>query len=545
MLKQVDLRQFFEERKDIKHQLLGQVSTPSHIADLMVEIALSVNPKKILDPCFGKGVFIESLIKKGYPKENIIGVEIDPYFYSNFMEMNPELHLENKDFFDFDTQVDCIIMNPPYVRQENLTMDMPKFLNKRYLTEKMKNLKVDLSARSNLYLYFFIKAWSILKINGSLIAIIPNTWAAADYGKKFKKFLLDNFLINKFISFKKDVFPNADVESCILHLTKKGINENFPNHKVEFVNLSTDSSKSIKTFLTEQHEDYSTLYYQKDLKVTSNWLTILKKEHIWNEDVLISLDSVADINRGIGTNSNSIFINEVSKYKDSYGEYFQPIICSPKDVIGYSTRTRLRDDYILLTDAEKWELPKELQEYLEKQELKILKAKRPKTLYEKLLKAPNSWYKLKKRQPSLILFGYIIRENKKFIFNDSKMIARDNFYEINVKQGIDPYLIFSILNSRITSYFLEDIGRSHGKGLLKIQKYELDSLRIINPKILSINDRVKLITFAKQLINENNINIIDEIDAVLLPYVSQNINVEKLQFLLNKKEKDRFAKKKV
>lgn len=541
MLKQIDLRSWFEENKQQKQQLLGQVYTPLNIADVMAEIALSVKPKKILDPCFGKGVFIDSLLRKGFPKEKIIGVEIDPFCYNNYKNTNVSLNLESVNFFDFNKQVDCVIMNPPYVRQENLTTDMPDFLNKNYLNQKMKDLKIELSARSNLYLYFFVKAWSILKDSGSIIAIVPNTWAIADYGRKFKEFLLDNFLIEKFISFDKDVFPDADVESCILHLIKKDTKKKYPNHKVEFINISNKFNDSF----TEKKASNFNHFYQKNLKIKANWITIFKNENKWDESNLVNLDSLTVINRGIGTNGNSIFIDEASKFKDMFNQYFQPMVCSPKDVTGYTTNSRIKEDFILMTEAKKGELPKVLLDFLEEQELKLANNKKPKTLYEKLQKKPESWYQIKKTKPSTIIFSYIIRESKKFIFNESKLIARDNFYEINVKEGVDPFLLFSILNSSITSYYLEGIGRTHGKGLLKIQKYELDQLRVINPAIISSEDKDELITLAKKLIRENDSSLIGDIDSILLPYLSKELKREQLVQLLKQKEQKRLAKKKV
>ncbi|WP_342498627.1 N-6 DNA methylase [Bacillus sp. FSL R5-0820] len=545
MSKQIDVSPWFEANKEQKQQLLGQVYTPINIADVMTEIAMSLKPNKILDPCFGKGIFIDSLLKKGYPKENIIGVEIDPFCYNDYKESNVSLDLENINFFNFNKQVDCVIMNPPYVRQENLTTDMPDFLNKNYLNEKLKSLRVELSARSNLYLYFFVKAWSILKDNGSIIAIVPNTWAIADYGTKFKEFLLDNFLIEKFISFDKDVFPDADVESCILQLTKKGREEKYPNHKMEFVDISNKINGSFKNIFMENKESNFNQYYQKDLKVKSNWITIFKNENEWDESSLVSLDSLTVINRGIGTNGNSIFIDEASKFKDMFNQFFQPIVCSPKDVTGYTTGSRIKEDFILMTDANKEELPKELLDFLEEQEIKLANNKKPKTLYEKFKKNPDSWYQIKRTQPSTIIFSYIIRENKKFIFNESRLIARDNFYEINVKEGVDPFLLFSILNSNITSYYLEGIGRTHGKGLLKVQKYELDQLKVINPATISSEDKKTLIALAKRLIAENDNSLIGTIDTILLPYLSEGLKIEQLLHLLKQKEQERSAKKKV
>ncbi|MFA9558297.1 class I SAM-dependent DNA methyltransferase [Evansella sp. AB-rgal1] len=540
MVKQFDLVEWFEEKKTKKQQMLGQVYTPKHIADYMAELVLSLQPKKVLDPCFGKGIFIDSLLEKGMDSDSIVGVEVDPFSFREYKDIHPSLHLENSNFFDFHRQVDCVIMNPPYVRQENLTSEMPDFLNKKFLQDKIKECDIQLSARSNLYLYFFIKAWSILEEKGSIIAIVPNTWAVADYGSEFKRFLLDYFQINRFISFEKDVFPDADVESCILHLTKLDKNENLENHEMSFVTLSHKSG----SFL-DMDEKVVRRYKQKDLHESMNWLTIFHKNDLWEESAFVPLESIASINRGIGTNSNSTFITEPARFKDYYSEFFQAIVCSPKDVAGYTTKKLVKEDVMFFTDVDKESLPQELGQYIEEQERNIVAEQTPKTLYEKIVKSPNSWYKFKARKAAPILFSYIIRKNKKFICNEKNVIARDNFYEIHVHDGVDACLLFSILNSGVTSYFLENMGRSHGNGLLKIQKYELDILSVVNPSLLSMEDKMELISYGKKLMDENNPDFIDKIDSVLLSYVSSDLTVDELRSLLAEKVKERLSKKKV
>src|SRR5690606_18747807 len=89
-----------------KKDLLGQVFTPRDIADLMVSLAMGSKPNIILEPCFGEGVFLESIDKKVDGKQRIIGVEIDPILYKNVSSKLLDMELFNIDFFDFEDEVD-------------------------------------------------------------------------------------------------------------------------------------------------------------------------------------------------------------------------------------------------------------------------------------------------------------------------------------------------------------------------------------------------------------------------------------------------------
>ncbi|XKT09392.1 N-6 DNA methylase (plasmid) [Enterococcus faecium] len=69
---------------------LGQVFTKSSVADYMVSLLSLSKDSLILDPCFGDGVFLKSLLKAGF--KNVEGYEIDSKLYSkskkNFKSIN-------------------------------------------------------------------------------------------------------------------------------------------------------------------------------------------------------------------------------------------------------------------------------------------------------------------------------------------------------------------------------------------------------------------------------------------------------------------------
>ena len=69
---------------------------------------------------------------------------------------------------------DVIVGNPPYVRQELIKEIKP------YLESKYKVY----TGVSDLYVYFFEKALSLLKENGLFAFIVSSKFLRADYGKK-------------------------------------------------------------------------------------------------------------------------------------------------------------------------------------------------------------------------------------------------------------------------------------------------------------------------------------------------------------------------
>ena len=99
---------------------LGQIFTNKNIADYMATLFSLPTDAKILDPCFGKGVFINTMQEKGFTK--ITGVEIDPALFVQAKSTLSSVTLINEDFLSFNNEelFDGIIMNPPYIRQEEI-----------------------------------------------------------------------------------------------------------------------------------------------------------------------------------------------------------------------------------------------------------------------------------------------------------------------------------------------------------------------------------------------------------------------------------------
>lgn len=125
---------------------------------------------RVLDPCFGGGVFVKSLLENTNYK--VIGVEIDRDSFDKFK--NPDsarCQLLNCDFFDIEEEFDGIIMNPPYVRQEEIDAMAELGVTKQKLQSACGLMTI--STKANLYMYFILRAILLLKDGGELIAIAP------------------------------------------------------------------------------------------------------------------------------------------------------------------------------------------------------------------------------------------------------------------------------------------------------------------------------------------------------------------------------------
>lgn len=477
---------------------LGQIFTNVNVADYMVSLFSLNKNAALLDPCFGKGAFLQAAISSGY--SNIEGYEIDYNLYISTKKKFPELNLFNQDFLsaDISQKYDGIIMNPPYVRQEKINELEPLGVSKSIL-RKNKLFSV-LPSTANLYMYFIIKSIDILKDNGEMVVIFPSSWLKAKSGKQFEELLYSKCALIKQIHITGDVFEkNALVEVVILHLVKGTLNIDPSIENVEMVNGELIPLKKVSTV--------------DDLGFESSFCNL------------------GSVRRGLTTGCNAMYINPPFKdYKSK--EHLVPIISTPKAIKGYST-TNAKTDY-LFVPQQGIDFTQEIINYISEWEKRIKISGKPKTLLARI-DISESWYLIKPVDSLGILFSYFVRNDMKFIFNNTGWFARDNFYII--KPNIDAVLAFALLNNYYTFFQLEKSGKQYGAGLLKLQRYDIEELRF--PDITSFldNDIEKLKALSKELIINGNTDLISEITKIIAKYSDVNYKMIVEHYFAIKKQR--------
>ncbi|GAA9907541.1 class I SAM-dependent DNA methyltransferase [Helicobacter pylori] len=121
----------------------------------------------------------------------------------------PEVLDDEGDFLGFD----CIIGNPPYIRQEQIKEIKP-LLQKQY--QNFYNSTADI------YTYFFALSYHLLKDKGFNAFITSNKYARAKYGAKLRELLLKKTTIVSYMELNAlKVFESAAVDTSIMNFIKQ------------------------------------------------------------------------------------------------------------------------------------------------------------------------------------------------------------------------------------------------------------------------------------------------------------------------------------
>jgi len=455
---------------------LGQVFTSSVVAEYMVSLfSLSQQPK-VLEPCFGNGAFIDALVKNDI--KQVYGCEIDENLFNKVKEKFPQLNLLKKNFFSLKQKnfFDGVILNPPYIRQEKIDEMVSLGVSKAIL--KKDKIFENLPDNANLYMYFILKAVSMLKKGGELVVIFPASWMQAKNGKCFSDEMMKECSVVREIHISGPVFvKKALVDVVILKLCKDGLSlKGVPEYKrlIDGVIKSVNCRKPKKTNLFARADSFSFF---------------------------------ASAKRGVTTGFNTFFINPKAGKT-------RKILSSPKQISNFSTANAESDEILAV---KKCDLQRNgrLLNYVSDAERYIVEEKKPKVLLRKI-QSDEAWYELNFFDCKGIIFSYFVRDDMKFVMNKTFSLVRDNFYIIQPQ--IDEWLFFGLLNNVYSYYQLELLGKKYGAGLLKIQRYDLDSLEFPALNAMSEEDKNSIRSLAKELVDTSNATLIQNISEIVAKY---------------------------
>ncbi|GAA9144807.1 class I SAM-dependent DNA methyltransferase [Helicobacter pylori] len=209
----------------------------------------------------------------------------------------PEVLDDEGDFLGFD----CIIGNPPYIRQEHIK-DIKPLLQKQY--QDFYNSTADI------YTYFFALSYHLLKEKGFNAFITSNKYARAKYGAKLREWLLKKTTIVSYMELKAlKVFESAAVDTSIMSFIKQ-----------------TPSKESVFKYYEPTPDDKNDLKSARSLPMKQNALST--ESFIFANATLLDLrdkieksgtplkDWDIQIYRGILTGANEAFIIPTEKREE-------------------------------------------------------------------------------------------------------------------------------------------------------------------------------------------------------------------------------------
>ncbi len=264
-----------EERKKF-----GQYYTSVEVVDLINSFCIPTGREKVLDPSCGGGTFLVRAYARKREKrperphevrlQDLFGIDIERFaahlstinmatrdligaenypqiLRSDFFDVSPKkkfmqlpVHagengtgeLEHREVFI--QELDAIVTNPPYIRQEGIAKD-----KKQAYGSLIKQEQGFLpSGRSDIHVYFWPHAASFLREGGRLGFITSSQWLDVEYGFKLQRWMLENFRVIAVIeSIDEPWFVGARVATTVTILERESDPEKRMANNIRFVQL--------------------------------------------------------------------------------------------------------------------------------------------------------------------------------------------------------------------------------------------------------------------------------------------------------------------
>lgn len=223
------------------------VFTPDSISRKMSKFLFKDG--NILEPAVGNGQLLKFIDISKYQSIDIYDIK---KVYLDAIDNKPNINKYYEDFVtkEIDKKYRNIILNPPYIKIQDLSEDYRKFIRKRW--------KIFTKGNLDIYYTFMIKCIELLDEDGIMVAITPNSYLYNKSSLLLREYFIKNKLIREIIDFKSQkVFDTVSTYCCITVFTKNDKDYLIYNNRK--INYADISNKEYNIFNTKRTHSNTTV----------------------------------------------------------------------------------------------------------------------------------------------------------------------------------------------------------------------------------------------------------------------------------------------
>lgn len=482
----------------------------------------------------------------------------------DFFNLSPNDGVAFPDSNDYKKQIeekiplfDSIASNFPFIQQEDIPNNVLTAFFKSEFEDRQKAFLKDntfkINERSDYFTYCIYNSIRFLKNGGYLAAITSNAWLGKEYGFQFKKFLLENFHIKYIIKSNAEHWFSDSKVSTIFVILQKCICEeptkfvtidfkleeyfnqddiNQQLNQIEDFYSEIDNCNDLRNPKWHKDNTFNDLYLctEKSISVCKvqkqNLLDSIEVKDNWSKYFISAnlfenfdnkLDQlyprVINVFRGARTGWNDMFVIPYSRVEETGidSQYLTPYITSPTEIHRIKF-TGNYNHYLFVCQSPIEDLPNETKQWINRFQ-NVMNKNGTKTIPEACSNNKPYWYSLKPKQASIVT---AINPYERFFFcyDDQPFTIDQRLIAISVNDGYNVELIAALLNSSITFLSLEMRGTSRNLGALDLNADYLKQLRVLNPDLLSDQQKSDIILAFQPLKQRDVGTIFDEVNLV-------------------------------
>lgn len=529
--------------------LKGQFFSPAALCDLMLALCAPPAGARLLDPGCGHAIFLRQaadyysrkfnleletlLLPEGKVTEHLpelYGIDLDTEALKQarpqFGTLPPgRVHLIHGNFLSSDSDAlgkfDCIIGNPPYVRQEHWRQSelQDKTASAAYLQtgyadylETHPEQKILFGQSADLYLWFFLQAQLLLKPGGRLCFVTSNSWLAADFGKPFRRFLLDHFHIKALLeSTCERWFPEAAINPLVILLEKKNPGAASAG-ETRMVRLTQpmahwmpdpdqpaywdELSQKLSALPAVSVPEASLQQYPR------RWTLALRAPKPLTDLLLepkaqVPLSALGTVRYPVKTGINDFFYLTLEQAAQWHiePEFLFPVVKSARRVKNYGISPEEASLLLFSCPLDKKELQAQDKtgalayiEWGETRQAAPRQKRMQPVFYPEVASVKNRrpWTNVPLLTPPDVLCNRFIDQRFFFALCEGNVLEDQTFYGLLLKNPAERALIAALLNSTLSCFQLEFAARSNlGEGVLQFARSDMAAFTVPDPALYS------------------------------------------------------------
>ncbi|MCC0087744.1 N-6 DNA methylase [Aeromonas veronii] len=470
-------------------KLRGGYYTPQNLADYVTKWVLQKQPKSVLEPSCGDGVFINALHNNNCDKAIKIScfelfdteakkttnlcTELD--FKNATITEGDFLVWANKQLFNSQGLFDSVIGNPPFIRYQFLEKS---FQEQTELVFKQLNLKF--TKHTNAWVPFLLSSLALLKAGGRMAMVIPSEIIHVMHAQSLRSYM--GRVCSKIVIIDpKEIWFEDTLQGAVIIMAEKKVDTCTPSEGVGIVSVSGFD------FLNECPESLfcETLGINGETvegkwtkaNLDKNELALIKK--IISHESVHRFKDIARVDVGIVTGANKFFLvdNDIVK-RHALEAYAYPMFGRSQHCPGIFYDQEQHDlnklhglpTNFLYIEDDYSELPVKVQNYIKIGELEKLHER-----YKCRIRKP--WYKVPSVYSTEIGMLKRSHEAPRLILNQVGAYTTDTAYRITSRFTDAENLVCSFLNP-LTAITAELEGRYYGGGVLELVPSEIEKIYI-------------------------------------------------------------------
>lgn len=477
-------------------KLRGGYYTPNDLAAFLTRWVNHIEPKSILEPSCGDGVFLAE-IGKTIQTAKVTAFEIDEVEAAKAHQTAKanrisEIQLHQNDFLGWacenlnskKTQFDAVLGNPPFIRYQYL----PEIFQSR--SERIfQELDCKFTKHTNAWVPFILAAIKKLRAGGRLAMVVPAEIIHVTHAQSLRSYL--GVECRRLVILDpEELWFEGTLQGAVLLMAEKKKSpdvrsEGLVIHPVngrEFLNADPE-----EIFRRGKSINGKTVAGKWTRAILNRSTRDLLDELELRQDVK-RFDDIAEVDVGIVTGANKFFLVDdatIKKYK--LKKWAHPMFGRSQHCPGviYDEGQHLRNAekgdptnfvWFTDTDVERHKVAKSYIDLGEEQDLH--------TRYKCRIRKP--WYSVPSVYSTEVGMLKRAHHSPRLILNELNAFTTDTAYRVRTKVGTASQLVYGFINS-LTALSAELEGRHYGGGVLELVPSEIEKLLMPNPTMITPN----------------------------------------------------------